>query len=133
MRILLDTHVALWVLLQASALTKSAREMLYSADSVYFSVISVWEVCLKHEINPQNMAVPAGRFRQLCLDAGFVELPIESKHVLAVEDLKQKEGSHIHKDPFDRLLLAQAKAEELLFMTHDKKIQTFDTANIIAI
>ena len=134
MKIMLDTHVALWILFQSDLLTSQALELLLSPDTeVYYSVVSLWEVHIKHSVNPQNMEISVKEFRDMCQEAGFIEIPIEFQHIFAIADLKQKQGAPIHKDPFDHLLLAQAKTEGLFFMTHDRKIQTFDNVDIIPI
>jgi PIN domain nuclease of toxin-antitoxin system len=134
MKILLDTHIALWATLKTDALSARAKELLLSSGSeVFYSVISIWEVSLKHSINPENMEITASEFRQLCQDSGFIEIPLEYHHILGLDRLTQKEGFPVHKDPFDRLLLAQSITEQMDFMTHDAKISTFDTSNIIEV
>lgn len=134
MKILLDTHIALWATLKTDALSAKAKEILLSSDNeIFYSVISIWEVSLKHSINPENMEVTASEFRQLCQDSGFIEIPLEYHHILGLDRLSQKKGCPIHKDPFDRLLLAQSITERMDFITHDAKISTFDSGNIIAV
>ncbi len=134
MKILLDTHIALWAVLKSDALTSETRKMLVSSDNkIYYSVISIWEVSLKHSINPQNMEVSPSEFRQFCQESGFIEIPVEYQHILALDSLEPKEGYSIHKDPFDRLLLAQAIVEEMYFVTHDSKIATFSSENVILV
>lgn len=132
MKILLDTHIALWAVLKSEMLTPETKKILLSPDNVvFYSVISIWEVSLKHSINPQNMEISPAEFRRLCQASGFIEIPVEYHHVLALDSLVQKEGFQIHKDPFDRLLLAQSVVEGMNFVTHDAKIATFAEKNII--
>ena len=134
MKILLDTHIALWAVLKTEALSSETKEILLSKNNeIFYSVISIWEVSLKHSINPENMKITASEFRQLCQDSGFIEIPIEHQHILGLDSLTQKEGYPEHKDPFDRLLLSQAVTEKAKFLTHDSKISTFDTGNIILV
>ena len=134
MKILLDTHIALWATLKTDALSTKAKELLLSSDNeIFYSVISIWEVSLKHSINPENMEISASEFRQLCQDSGFIEISLEYHHILGLDRLSQKEGFPAHKDPFDRLLLAQSITEQMGFMTHDAKISTFDTNNVIEV
>ena len=78
-----------------------------------------------------NMEITAAEFRQLCQESGFMELPIDYRHILGLDNLFPKEGMPVHKDPFDKLLLSQAIVENAMFMTHDSKINTFDTLNLI--
>ena len=134
MKILLDTHIALWAILKSDAFAPETKEILLSRDNeVFYSVISIWEVSLKHSINPENMEITPAEFRRLCQDSGFKEIPVEYQHILALDSLAQKEGCPVHKDPFDRLLLAQSVAEGMYFMTHDAKITTFVSGNIIPV
>ena len=78
MRILLDTHIALWAVLQTNQLSRETREILLSSDNeIFYSVVSIWEVSLKHSINPDNMTISAGDFRSLCQDSGFIEIPVD--------------------------------------------------------
>ena len=134
MKILIDTHIALWATMYSDRLSASGQRILLSPENeVFFSVISIWEVSLKHSIDPKNMEISSKEFRKLCLEAGFIEMPLEAKHVLGLETLIQKAGYSQHKDPFDRILLAQAQEEGMSFMTHDQKIATFDMDSIILV
>ena len=134
MKILLDTHIALWAVMKTDALTNEMKSILLSPNNeIFYSVISIWEVSLKHSINPYNMEVTASEFRRLCQESGFIEMPIEYHHVLGLDNLSQKEGYPAHKDPFDRLLLAQSMTEKMNFLTHDSKIASFDTDTVILV
>ena len=76
MKVLLDTHIALWAVLKTDSLSQAAKDILLSEDNeVFYSVISLWEVSLKHMINPRNMEVSAVEFRHLCQESGFIEIP----------------------------------------------------------
>lgn len=120
MRILLDTHIALWACFESSKLPEAARELLSQrSNTVYFSVASVWEIAIKHALNRGNMPVPEERFVDVCKQTGFLELPIADEHIFGVKGLLRSEGAPRHNDPFDRLLIAQAKAEGLQLLTHD--------------
>ena len=132
MKILLDTHIALWSVLQSDKLSEKEKNLLLDEENeIYYSVISIWEVEIKHGINPKNMEVSAEEFRELCTAAGFIEVPLEAQHIFQIDSLKPKDGYPMHKDPFDRVLLAQSISEDLYFMTHDDKIRTFQTDKII--
>lgn len=77
MRILIDTDIALWATLKTDALSPIAKDFLLSSgNEIFYSVISIWEVSLKHSINPENMEITASEFRQLCQDSGFIEIPL---------------------------------------------------------
>ena len=117
MRILLDTHIALWANFESSKLPEPARELLTQrANVVYYSTASVWEVA----INRGNMPVPEERFVEACNQTGFLELPISDGHIFAVKSLSRPADAPRHNDPFDRLLIAQAKVEGMHLLTHDE-------------
>ncbi len=79
------------------------------------------------------MEITASEFRNLCLESGFREIPLEYQHILGLDQLSQKGGFKEHKDPFDRLLLSQAISEGMYLITHDRKISTFDSKSIISV
>ena len=74
---------------------------------------------IKHDKNPAAMPVDGYAFIDGCIKAGFLPLPIENRHVLAVSGLKRKDGEPPHSDPFDRILIAQAVTEGMTLITHD--------------
>ena len=134
MKILLDTHIALWAVVKTDALSQAAKELLLQkGNEVFYSVISLWEVSLKHSVNPINMEITAAEFRRLCQESGLIEIPVEYSHILGLDLLTQKTGVPEHKDPFDRLLLSQAVTEKMYFLTHDSKIASFKTDNVILV
>ena len=117
MRILLDTHIALWAVVGSRALPARARQAILAADDVFVSVASVWELAIKHAIGKDEMPVSAGQAVQAFEDAGYQLLDIRLPHVVRVEQLPL-----LHKDPFDRLLVAQAHVEPLTLITADEHI-----------
>ena len=83
MNILLDTHMAIWALLDSPKLTSKAKQFITDPDStIYYSVVSVWEVLLKHSSHPDNMDLSPDLFSESCKDAGFIPLALLDKHVL---------------------------------------------------
>lgn len=115
MRLLLDTHIALWALTDSPRLGDRARRLILSpANRVTVSAASVWEIAIKHAPGRGDMPISGqeaiGYFEQ----AGYELLPVMPVHAAAVEDLP----AH-HQDPFDRLLIAQALAEPLRLLTRD--------------
>ena len=119
MRLLLDTHLLLW----AAADTLPVEAVPYFTDpdnELFFSSASIWEVVIKSSLNRNDFRVdPAVLYRGL-LENGYMELAITSDHVLAVADLPP-----IHKDPFDRILIAQARAEEAALLSSDKIVSQY--------
>lgn len=119
MKILIDTHIALRSLYDSGKLAKKSREYLSNPENeIYYSIISVWEVGLKHSIG--KLEVPAEDFTEDCENAGFQILNLKKEHLFEVEKLPFPEGGH--KDPFDRLLLSQAKTERYGFLTEDENL-----------
>ena len=123
MRLLLDTHIALWALADDPKLSGRARMLIEDeGNDVLYSAASAWEVAIKHAIHPDRMLAGGGDFMAYCADAGFAELPVAGRHVSALETLRRPCGEPAHNDLFDRIMVAQAKADGLLFVTHDSLI-----------
>lgn len=122
MRLLLDTHVALWWLADDSGLPLDVREHLDSDPEVYLSAASVWEIAIKQmsgKIQPADVA-------ERVLSSGFRPLPITPDHAVAAGRLPA-----IHNDPFDRMLIAQALVEDLTLVTRDAMIQKYEIALLV--
>src|SRR5713226_922124 len=104
MRVLLDTHVLLWVLAEPHRLDAETRATIESgADEVLFSAASIWEIAIKTGLGRADFAVEPTEIVQAALDTGFAELPVRSNAAALVAELPL-----LHRDPFDRLLVAQA-------------------------
>lgn len=113
MRLLLDTHVLLWVMNDDPALPAKAREIISRAESVYASSVSIWEISIKAGLG--KLRINQDRFMSGLLETGFEPLPVTWEHADTVRHLPD-----IHRDPFDRMLIAQAVSEPLRLMTADK-------------
>ena len=121
MRYLLDTHILLWALSNDYQLPPKARMIIEDDDNnIYYSVISIWEVALKHTAHPAQLTLTAREASGYCQMAGFKRLLLEDKHIFYVDSLYRPDDAPAHKDPFDRILISQAKAEGFLFLTHDQ-------------
>jgi PIN domain nuclease of toxin-antitoxin system len=119
MNLLLDTHMLLWT--AAGTLPKKAARMVVNENNtLYFSPASIWEIGIKKGLGRNDFKVDPEILRRGLLDNNYQDLPITSLHVLAINDLPR-----IHKDPFDRILLAQAKAEGISLLTSDKALQRY--------
>jgi PIN domain nuclease of toxin-antitoxin system len=118
-RLLLDTHIALWSVARPDRLSAAARSHIAAAtEQPRVSVVSLWEIAIKFSLGrsgPNAMRISAERAHALFFEAGFDMLAVGAEHAIAVERLKAGE----HKDPFDRLLVAQAMSEPLILLTHD--------------
>ena len=122
MRYLLDTHVWLWLLGEPRRPPEAVVDRLASADDVVLSVVGVWEAVIKAGAGKLALPLPAADLVAVSRrDAGLRELPVEARHVLAVQDLPA-----LHRDPFDRLLVAQARVEDLTLVAADAKVQADD-------
>lgn len=126
MKYLLDTHILLWAINGSSRLPEEAREILLDPDNtIYYSSVSVWEIALKHRAHPDEIGISGKTFAAYCQEAGYLRLDMEEEHILEEETLKVAEGAPPHNDPFDRMLIAQAKAEKLILLTKDVKMQSY--------
>ena len=115
MKLLLDTHVLLWAAGQPERLSSEALAWLENPhNTLMFSSVSLWEVAIKQALGRDDFQVDARLLRRGLLDNGYVELALNSAHAVAIDTLPP-----IHKDPFDRILIAQAKVEGIVFLTAD--------------
>ncbi|MBR1813591.1 MAG: type II toxin-antitoxin system VapC family toxin [Lachnospiraceae bacterium] len=134
MNLLLDTHIAIWALDDAPQLSEKARELILDPNNtIYYSTVSVWEVMLKHARRPDEIPFDEKDFSEGCRSAGFIPLGLADKHILAVSTLSRPDNVKEHNDPFDRLLIAQAKVENLSFLTHDELIPDYNERCVIPV
>jgi len=120
-KLLLDTHLLLWAAGQPERLSKAARDLIEAADNeLIFSTASLWEVVIKRGLGREDFQVDARLLRRGLLDNGYTELPIGSEHVVAIESLPP-----LHKDPFDRVLIAQALVEGITLVTTDETVARY--------
>ena len=127
MEILLDTHIIMWTIFYPEMVSRKTREILTDSENVFFySVASIWEVAVKHRKKPKLMEHSGTEFMHYCEAMGFRKLEIDDRHICALETLYQEENSPPHEDPFDRILLAQAKGDAMMLLTHDSKFLTYD-------
>ena len=121
MKLLLDTHVLLWAAGSPDRLSPDARAMLEdTANELLFSAASLWEIAIKRSLGRSDIQVDSRVLRRGLLDNGYLELPITSEHAVFIESLPP-----IHKDPFDRILVAQATVEGITLLTGDVQIAQY--------
>ncbi|WP_434524762.1 type II toxin-antitoxin system VapC family toxin [Photorhabdus asymbiotica] len=119
MDLLLDTNILLFMAYEPERLKADIVDILEDTDNTLcFSTASVWEVVIKSSLNKPDFSVDPKQFRDGLFDAGLIEIPIKSEHTLVVIDLPEK----LHKDPFDRLIVAQAKHNKIPLITSDNKL-----------
>jgi PIN domain nuclease of toxin-antitoxin system len=118
MRLLLDTHIYLWWLQDSPRLSRNAREGIIAAEEVYISSASIWEAAIKAGIGKLHADID--ELAAQITTSGFRELPIRAAHAAAVRRLPD-----LHRDPFDRMLVAQAMCEPLRLMTADDSLRGY--------
>jgi PIN domain nuclease of toxin-antitoxin system len=115
MRLLLDTHVLLWTVAASRRLPKDARRAIEDGENdVFYSAASLWEVAIKSALRRRDFRIDLEAFAAALPEAGFEELPVRASHAIALTRLPP-----VHRDPFDRMLIAQAISEPLVLMTTD--------------
>ena len=123
MRYLLDTHTLLWWLSDKNKLNSAELKVLNDSDTtIFLSSVVIWEISVKSSLN--KLDIPINYFKEL-EKSSFVPLPISHKHALKIAKLP-----HIHHDPFDRLLIAQAQIEKLALLTQDRIIKKYTVKTI---
>jgi PIN domain nuclease of toxin-antitoxin system len=121
MKLLLDTHILLWAAGQPEKLSAEACALLNDpANELLFSAASMWEIVIKQGLGREDFQVAASQVRRGLVDNGYHELSITSDHALAIEALPP-----LHKDPFDRILIAQSKVEGILLLTSDSLLSQY--------
>lgn len=118
MRLLLDTHIYLWWLIESADLPTRARKLINEAEAVFVSTVSIWEAGIKWQagklpVAPEDLVDGIGR-------CGFIELPVEMRHAVMVSTLPLH-----HRDPFDRMLVAQAMSEPMHLVTSDRIMENY--------
>lgn len=121
MNLLLDTHVLLWAAGAPDKLSDATRALLLDeANRLFFSVASIWELVIKRRLGREDFRVDPSRLRRLLVMNGYGEVALTSDHALAVEGLPA-----LHRDPFDRILVAQARVEGMLLVTADSQVAQY--------
>lgn len=121
MKLLLDTHILLWAAGSPAKIPEKGRSLIEdSANELYFSAASLWEIAIKNNLGRADFHVNTRFLRRCLLDNGYHELPISGLHALSMEDLPP-----LHKDPFDRMLIGQAITEGFLLLTADSMIARY--------
>ena len=118
MKLLLDTHLLLWAADNPSRLPKAVRLLIEDeGNELLFSAASLWEITIKRGLGREDFRVDPRLFRRALLDNGYIELPITGEHAVNLDLLPST-----HKDPFDRILVAQAMVEGITLLTNDRKL-----------
>jgi PIN domain nuclease of toxin-antitoxin system len=118
LRLLLDTHITLWLMRDAPELTRAARRLIDAADEVLVSSASLWEVAIK--VATGKLTLDLAQLEVQLFSAGIQPLPVTWAHAVKLRDLPS-----LHRDPFDRMLVAQAMSEPLHLLTHDAALRPY--------
>jgi PIN domain nuclease of toxin-antitoxin system len=126
MKILLDTHILLWIASDAEQLSSKAKALIENPENqLYFSATNLWEISIKNKLGRADFKVDLSVLRRNLLDNGYEEIPITSAHTIGVDALP-----NIHKDPFDRMLIAQTLVEGITLITADSMVAEYPAAVI---
>ena len=126
MKLLLDTHIVLWYISEDSRLSEEAKAWINNGENeVYYSLVSVWEVAIKRQTGTRKMPLSDEEFVAYAEESNMNCLMLTKDHIAVLKTIALKESAKEHHDPFDRMLICQAKAENMLFMTHDQLLQGY--------
>jgi PIN domain nuclease of toxin-antitoxin system len=121
MKLLLDTHLLLWAVGVSRRLSPAARNLIEDSNNeLWFSSASLWEIAIKSATMREDFQVDPRLVRRTLLNNGYIELPVTGEHALAVADLPP-----LHKDPFDRMLIAQSIVEGITLLTADPTVARY--------
>jgi PIN domain nuclease of toxin-antitoxin system len=121
MRVLLDTNVLLWGAIEPEKLSRAASALIENPDNeMVFSALSIWEIAIKTGLGRADLRIDAGMLRRNLSDNGYAELAVTGAHAAALAGLPP-----IHKDPFDRMLVAQAIVEGFTLLTSDRTVAKY--------
>ena len=126
MKLLLDTHILLWTIANDSNLPLLARKLIGDeSNSIFFSSISAWDVELKHEKHPQKMTIDGKTMADYAIASGFHQIDIGLNEINLLHTLQRRDNTPEHLDPFDRIMICQAAANGMLFLTSDTRISEY--------
>lgn len=125
MHIILDTHLLIWALYDSKTLPKGVREILESEDTdIEYSIVTLWETEIKHMKHPETFTFNCDELYKDAKAEGYSLMRLDPAHISTLGRLN--DPTKRHRDPFDRILIAQAKYENAYLITHDKRIATYE-------
>ena len=135
MKYLLDTHIMLWLVGESDKVPDKVNEIISGKskeDEIYYSTISIWEAAIKRIVHPDKITkLTPKELADFCYYAKIYELPLKLEHVYTLETLTRPDDAPPHKDPFDRILISQAKSERMTFITHDDRLTAYNEPCIL--
>ena len=130
--ILLDTHIILWAISKDKRLTNKIRSYLLNPNNdIYYSIASTWETQIKYD--RKKLPISGIEFMHYCEESGYHKLPVDDLHVKELAGLERDEAAPPHNDPFDRIMLSQAKAEGFTFLTHDPFFRGYNEPCVVEV
>ena len=135
MKILLDTHILIWLHRNDEQLSQKAKEIILNPQNeVLYSAISIWEAQIKYLKHPETFHFSGEILDRLSIEANLSCLYVKPAHSIALKTLSySKDAPKLHNDPFDQILICQAKVENMLFLTHDSLIPYYDEQCIVPV
>lgn len=117
---IIDTHALLWYLRNSEELSEKAREIIDNEEQIFTSIASLWEIAIKHSIGKLDLDFSISQIENLCTEKDISILPIKAAHLDELKNLPDH-----HNDPFDRLIICQARTENLVIITRDTIIPKY--------
>lgn len=135
MNLLLDTHVIIWALTDDERLSDYARNLIYDDNNViYYSIASIWEIAIKNYKSPVKCPYNELEIDSYCKKAGFLPMDIRVTHIGEIRNLRVRSEKVLkNQDPFDRIMIAQAKSEGYKILSHDTNFFNYDEPCIMLI
>ena len=134
MKYLADTHIILWYLNGDERLPDAARNIIDDEhNEIYFSLVSMWEIEIKHIAHPEIMISSGETILEKCKQYNFLILPVNEYHIKALHSLHRAKESPKHNDPFDRMLISQAKVENTTLITHDTMLPCYNEPCVLLV
>jgi PIN domain nuclease of toxin-antitoxin system len=125
-KLLIDTHILIWFITEHPQLTNKSKTLIENSQSCFISVASLWEIGIKMSLGKLELRITLDELVKIILESGFAILPINQIHVI-----KNSELNFFHKDPFDRILIAQALIEDLEIITSDTTFLNYPVNTIV--
>ena len=132
MDLIVDTHMALWYLDGSPMIPDRAKDAIGDGrNTIYVSDASAWEIAIKHMKRPEAFSGSAAEFVRRCDEVGFLRLPVDRDSIAEYEKLDISRAEGIHRYPFDRMLIAQARSANMMLVTHDKALRLYNEPNVM--
>ena len=134
MKLLIDTHIAIWAMAVSDKLPEEfVKKITDLNNTVYVSIVSVWEVAIKNMKNNKQIPINEKEFVDTCNKMEFEIMPLKLAHIMNLRNLKMKDENISHKDPFDRIMIAQCEYENMEFWTRDEVLKNYDYEKIYVV